>query len=133
MASPKRSELTRSLGAEPFCQPDFATQLLHHGDFILQCTDGLHACVLDEEMREIIARSHPYDACKELLALAEKRGSDDNISLQLIEVRNWEQVAQSARVALGTDITPRKALVAAASGGYRDRRTRPGHASGRAL
>jgi serine/threonine-protein kinase len=115
MASPKRSELTRSLGGEPFCQPDFATQLLHHGDFILQCTDGLHACVLDEEMREIVARSHPYDACKELVALAEKRGSDDNISLQLIEVRNWEQVAQSARVALGADVTPRKAVAAAAA------------------
>ncbi len=115
MASPKRSELTRSLGSEPFCQPDFATQLLSHGDFVLQCTDGLHACVLDEEMREIVARSHPYDACKELVALAEKRGSDDNISLQLIEVRNWEQVAQSARVALGADATPRKAVVVAAA------------------
>jgi hypothetical protein len=59
MASPSRSELTRSIGTEPFCQPDFATQLLHHGDFILQCTDGLHACVLDEEMREIIAAPIP--------------------------------------------------------------------------
>jgi serine/threonine-protein kinase len=115
MASPKRSELTRSVGGEPFCMPDFATQLISHGDFVLQCTDGLHACVLDEEMREIVSRSHPYDACKELLALAEKRGSDDNISLQLIEVRNWEQVAKSARTALGADITPGKAAVAAAA------------------
>jgi serine/threonine protein phosphatase PrpC len=115
MASPRRSELTRSIGSEPFCQPDFATQLLHHGDFVLQCTDGLHACVLDEEMREIVARSHPYDACKELVALAEKRGSDDNISLQLIEVRNWEQVAQVARVTLGAEVTPRKAVIAAAA------------------
>ncbi len=115
MASPKRNELTRSLGPEPFCQPEFATQLLHHGDFVLQCTDGVHACVLDEEMREIVARSHPYDACKELIALAEKRGGDDNMSLQLIEVRNWEQVAQSARVALGADATPRKAVVVAAA------------------
>jgi serine/threonine-protein kinase len=115
MASPHRSELTRSIGSEPFCQPDFATQLLHHGDFILQCTDGLHAWVLDEEFREIIGRSHPYDACKELVALAEKRGSDDNISLQLIEVRNWEEVAQSARVALGADAKPSKAVVAAAA------------------
>jgi serine/threonine-protein kinase len=115
MASPKRSELTRSVGSEPFCVPDFATQLISHGDFVLQCTDGLHACVLDEEMREIVSRSHPYDACKELLALAEKRGSDDNISLQLIEVRNWEQVAKSARVALGADLTPGKAAVAAAA------------------
>jgi serine/threonine-protein kinase len=115
MASPSRSELTRSLGSEPFCQPDFATQLLHHGDFVLQCTDGLHACVLDEEMREIICRSHPYDACKELVALATKRGSDDNISMQIIEVRNWEEVAQTAKVALGADATPKKAAVAAAA------------------
>jgi serine/threonine-protein kinase len=115
MASPSRSALTRSLGAEPFCQPDFATQLVHHGDFILQCTDGLHSCILDEEMREIVARSHPYDACKELVALAEKRGTDDNISLQLIEVRNWEQVAQSVRVSLGQSVTPKKAAVAAAA------------------
>ncbi len=115
MANPRRSELTRSVGAEPFCQPDFATQLLHHGDFVLQCTDGLHACVLDEEMREIVCRAHPYDACKELLALATKRGSDDNISLQIIEVRNWEQVAQSARVAMGSNTPPKKAAVAAAS------------------
>src|SRR5580658_5905093 len=115
MASPSRSSLTRSIGAEPFCQPDFATQLLSHGDFVLQCTDGLHACVLDEEMREIICRSHPYDACKELLALAEKRGSDDNITLQIIEVRNWEQVAQSARTALGADVTPGKAVALAAA------------------
>jgi serine/threonine-protein kinase len=115
MAGPSRGALTRSLGPEPFCQPDFATQLLSHGDFVLQCTDGLHACVLDEEMREIICRSHPYDACKELVALAEKRGSDDNISLQIIEVRNWEQVAQTARVALGANISPGKAAAAAAA------------------
>jgi serine/threonine-protein kinase len=115
MASPSRSELTRSIGAEPFCAPTFATQLLHHGDFVLQCTDGLHTCVLDEEMRDIVCRSHPYDACKELLALAAKRGSDDNISLQLVEVRNWEEVAQSTRVALGAEITPRKAAIAVAA------------------
>ena len=115
MASPKRSELTRSLGAEPFCQPDFATQLLHHGDFVLQCTDGLHAFVLDEEMREIICRSHPYDACKELVALAQKRGSDDNVSLQIIEVRNWEQVAQTARKSMDHNVTPTKRAVVAAS------------------
>jgi serine/threonine protein phosphatase PrpC len=115
MASPSRGALTRSLGSEAFCQPDFATQLLSHGDFILQCTDGLHACVLDEEMREIICRSHPYDACKELVALAEKRGSDDNISLQIIEVRNWEQVVQTARVAWGAHPPPAPAGGAAAA------------------
>lgn len=96
MASPQRSELTRSLGADPFCQPDFATQELRHGDFILHCTDGLHAFVLDAELCEIISRHHPYDACRELAALAEKRGGDDNISLQILEVRDWERVATNA-------------------------------------
>ncbi len=95
MASPQRSQLTRSVGAEPVCQPEFATQFLHHGDFILHCTDGLHAYVLDEEMCAIISRHHPYDACRELVSLVEKRGGDDNISLQLIEIRDWEKVTQS--------------------------------------
>jgi serine/threonine-protein kinase len=75
----------------------------------------LHAFVLDEEMREIICRSHPYDACKELVALAQKRGSDDNVSLQIIEVRNWEQVAQTARSSMDHDTTPSKKVVAAAA------------------
>ncbi len=96
MASPQRSQLTRSVGLEPFCQPDVTMQFLHHGDFVVHCTDGLHAYVLDEEIREIVVRHHPYDACRELVALAEKRGSDDNISLQIIAVRDWERVVHSS-------------------------------------
>jgi serine/threonine protein phosphatase PrpC len=96
MASPQRSMLTRSVGAEPYCQPDFITQELRHGDFILHCTDGLHAFVLDEEICEILSRHHPYDACRELEALTLKRGGDDNISLQILEVRDWERVATNS-------------------------------------
>jgi serine/threonine protein phosphatase PrpC len=96
MARPERSQLTRSVGLEPFCQPDLTTQFLHHGDFIVQCTDGLHAYVLDEEICQLVCRHHPYDACRELLALAEKRGSDDNISLQIITVHDWEKVVHSS-------------------------------------
>jgi serine/threonine-protein kinase len=120
MASPQRSQLTRSVGNEPVCQPDFATQFLHHGDFILHCTDGLHAYVLDEEMCAIISRHHPYDACKELVALVEKRGGDDNISLQLIEVRDWEKVTQSPppRLTIGpkTDAKPAAPIKTAGGG-----------------
>ena len=68
--------------AEPFCQPDFATQFLHHGDFILRCTNGLHALCSMRRCARSSPATIPYDACKELVALAEKRGSDDNISLQ---------------------------------------------------
>jgi serine/threonine protein phosphatase PrpC len=96
MASPQRSQLTRSVGTEPYCQPDFITQELRHGDFILHCTDGLHAFVLDDEICEILSRHHPYDACRELEALTIKRGGDDNISLQILEVRDWERVATNS-------------------------------------
>jgi protein phosphatase len=92
MASRQRSELTRTVGIEPFCQPDFVTQPLQHGDFFLHCTDGLHACVINDEICEIVSGNHPYDACKQLVAIAEKRGGEDNISLQLLEVRDWERV-----------------------------------------
>jgi serine/threonine protein phosphatase PrpC len=96
MATRARSELTRSLGVEPFCQPDFATEILQHADFLLHCTDGLHAYVLNDEICNIVSRHHPYDACKQLVALAEKRGCDDNISLQLLEVRDWEGAVNHA-------------------------------------
>jgi serine/threonine protein phosphatase PrpC len=96
MASPQRSQLTRTVGTEPYCQPDFVTQELRHGDFVVHCTDGLHAFVLDEEICEIISGHHPYDACRELEALTIKRGGDDNISLQILEVRDWERVATNS-------------------------------------
>jgi serine/threonine-protein kinase len=94
MASPQRSQLTRSLGLDPMCLPDFTSVEIQHGDFILHCTDGLHAFVLDDEMCDIVSKNHPFDACRKLSALAEKRGSDDNLSLQLLQVNDWETVAK---------------------------------------
>jgi serine/threonine protein phosphatase PrpC len=94
MASPQRSQLTRSLGTEPFCMPDITSIAIQHGDFIFHCTDGLHAFVLDDEMCDIISKNHPFDACRQLSALAEKRGSDDNLSLQLLQINDYETVAK---------------------------------------
>ena len=95
MATRARSALTRNLGVDPFCTPDFTVETLQHGDFILHCTDGLHAYVLNNEICETVSQHHPYDTCKHLVALAEKRGGDDNISLQLLEVRDWERVVNN--------------------------------------
>ena len=94
MASPQRSQLTRNLGLEPLCAPDFYSIEIQHGDFILICTDGLHAFVLDDEMCDIVSKNHPFDACRKLSELAEKRGSDDNLSLQLLQINDWETVSK---------------------------------------
>jgi serine/threonine protein phosphatase PrpC len=88
MTSPHRSTLTRSIGYEPMCHYDIATEPLTHGDVILQCTDGLYGFLLDDEILEAVVKYHPGEACKRLLALAEKRQVSDNVSVQIVQV--WD-------------------------------------------
>ena len=88
MTSPHRSTLTRSIGYEPMCHFDITTQALMQGDLILQCTDGLYGYVLDDEILEAAVKYHPGEACKRLIALAEKRQVSDNVSVQIVQV--WD-------------------------------------------
>jgi serine/threonine protein phosphatase PrpC len=92
MTSRLRSVLTRSIGHDPVCRVTFGSQALEPGDIIVQCTDGLYASVIDDEIREIISHHPPEEACDRLIALAERRGSDDNISVQIINVHGVEMV-----------------------------------------
>src|SRR5215472_12965085 len=88
MTSPHRSTLTRSIGYEPMCHYDVTTEPLSKGDIILQCTDGLYGYLLDDEILESVVKYHPGEACKRLIALAEKRQVSDNVSLQIVQV--WD-------------------------------------------
>jgi serine/threonine-protein kinase len=88
MTSPHRSTLTRSIGYEPICHYDISTEALEKGDIILQCSDGLYGFVLDDEILDAVVKYHPGEACKRLIALAEKRQASDNVSVQIIQV--WD-------------------------------------------
>src|ERR1017187_3931756 len=88
MTSPNRSTLTRSIGYEPMCHYDISTEDLLKGDIILQCSDGLYGFILDEEILEAAVKYHPGEACKRLIALAEKRQVSDNVSVQIVQV--WD-------------------------------------------
>jgi serine/threonine protein phosphatase PrpC len=108
MTSPHRSTLTRALGFDPLCRYDVITEPLHAGDLVLQCSDGLYGFVLDEEIQDILVKYHPGQACKNLIALAEKRQASDNVSLQLIQI--WDvdypvgQAAPPKPKATGSDV-----------------------------
>ena len=91
MASPMRSMITRSIGQDLICAYDVAKQVLEKGDVLVQCTDGLYSVVVDDEICEIAGRLEPAQACTELLARAEKRGADDNISVQCIRINEIER------------------------------------------
>jgi serine/threonine-protein kinase len=90
MASPMRSMITRSIGQDLTCNYDVFRETLVKGDVIVQCTDGLYSVVLDDEICDVAGHFAPAEACGQLIALAEKRRAEDNISVQLIQINEIE-------------------------------------------
>jgi serine/threonine protein phosphatase PrpC len=85
-ASHFRSVLTRSLGPEPVVRVDFRKLKLSSRDRIVQCTDGLYCYVGDGEISEGADRLNLDEICHYLISLAERRGTDDNLSVQVVQV-----------------------------------------------
>jgi serine/threonine protein phosphatase PrpC len=81
-----RTMLTRSIGQHPTVQVDYNRLALRNADLVVQCSYGLHAALTDAEIQEGVSRMAPQAACEHLVRLAEKRGSQDNISVQVIRV-----------------------------------------------
>jgi serine/threonine-protein kinase len=92
LASEMRSLLTRSIGPDPTVQVDYSRHVVRNGDLIVQCTDGLHGTIAEHEILDAVNRMRPSAACEYLTQLAEKRGSQDNISVQVIRVDNVPRV-----------------------------------------
>src|SRR5262249_32417011 len=87
-----RNVLTRSIGQDPTIRADYTRLPLRPRDIVIQCSDGLHGCLTDVELRDVVSRMPPSEACAELVRLAEKRGSEDNISVQVVRVENVQRV-----------------------------------------
>jgi PPM family protein phosphatase len=85
--SPWRNALTRSVGTEATVEIDvfgpFSTRAPHA---ILLCSDGLYKTVGDNLIREyVLSIDDLGTSAQALAALAYRRGSDDNISLAVME------------------------------------------------
>jgi serine/threonine-protein kinase len=90
MGSPMRSVITRSLGQDLTCGYDVFKQTLSKDDIVVQCTDGLYSMLVDEEICDIATHFPAGEACPKLIELAEKRRSEDNITVQIIKVNEIE-------------------------------------------
>ena len=98
--SEHRSVLTRSVGHEPVIRVDVETTTVFKGDKVVLCSDGLYAHAADSEIAEIVMRLSPAQACRQLVALAEQRGTDDNLSIQVVQIDEVEKVALYRGVAM---------------------------------
>ena len=85
-ASRLRSMLTRSLGPDPIVHFDFKHVKLMSRDRVVLCTDGLYCSLNDGEISEGADRLNMDEICPYLVALAERRGTDDNVSVQVVQV-----------------------------------------------
>jgi protein phosphatase len=88
-----RHMLSRSLGNDLFVNVEIGDRQVHVDDVLLLCSDGLHGPVEGAEMGEIV-RWNPDlpTAAAKLIALANERDGGDNVSVQLIRVRDVERM-----------------------------------------
>jgi len=89
--SDMRSSLTRSLGFRPIVSCDIKEIEMRKHDRVVQATDGLYCFMGDGEMAEGVDRLPLKESCPYLIALAERRGTDDNLSVQVIHVDQLEE------------------------------------------
>jgi serine/threonine protein phosphatase PrpC/tRNA A-37 threonylcarbamoyl transferase component Bud32 len=87
---PERGKIFRCLGNAPKVLVDTLREKsleLLNGDSLIFCTDGLVNHVDDDELlTEASKADSAYDACSRLLALANERGGEDNITIAVVKV-----------------------------------------------
>jgi protein phosphatase len=80
-----RNVILQALGAQTELTPATARIQLRKGDVLLLCSDGLSGKLRNEEIRHIVAESGEDlgAACAALVAAANDRGGEDNITVVL--------------------------------------------------
>ena len=79
-----RNVILQALGAQTELTPATARIQIRQGDMLLLCSDGLSGKLRNEEIRQIVAESEDLAAaCSALVAEANHRGGEDNITVVL--------------------------------------------------
>src|SRR6476659_7790701 len=79
-----RNVILQALGAQNELTPATARIQLRDGDVLLLCSDGLSGKLRNEDIRQIVADAGDLNAaCSALIAEANNRGGEDNITVVL--------------------------------------------------
>jgi len=80
--SPSRHIVLRMLGGgeDNNSGPDVTTCMVHAGDHLVLCCDGLWSKLTEEQIATVVSRNTSQAACDQLVQLANQAGGEDNIS-----------------------------------------------------
>jgi protein phosphatase len=84
---PLRNVVTRALGGKTELQVDIQAQKMAPGDVLLLCSDGLTTMLPDDDIARLVEGSlgDIEKAAQSLVAEANARGGDDNITVLLVQ------------------------------------------------
>jgi serine/threonine protein phosphatase PrpC len=91
---PQRNLLTRALGTKAAVDVDLFEGELSEGDSLLLCTDGLTGRVENAEIAAIVQKHPPEEAARLLIAQANERGGNDNITALIVS--DWHGMPTAA-------------------------------------
>lgn len=88
-----RHVLSRSLGGNLFVKVEIDEWQVLPGDVLVQCSDGLHGAVTDDEIvATVSAHDNLETAARKLVDTANRLDGGDNVSVQLIRIRGVERM-----------------------------------------
>jgi serine/threonine protein phosphatase PrpC len=94
---PGRNTLTRTLGSRLIPRPDYLRHPVLTGDQFLMCSDGLWSEFEDDELCEVLSVHTPQAAARLLIDQALARDCQDNVSVQVIRVREVDTTPEPSR------------------------------------
>jgi len=80
---PMRNIVTRAMGNRLELEVDVADHAIEEGDIFLLCSDGLNSMIDDDAIAQLLEehQDDPKISCRKLIAAANDRGGDDNITV----------------------------------------------------
>jgi protein phosphatase len=85
LTHPNRNVITRALGTRPTVDVDLFVEELHDDDVVVLCSDGLYRVIEESEIARALV-AEPQPATESLVALANRRGAPDNVSVIIVRV-----------------------------------------------
>jgi len=89
VVSEEKSYLSRALGIELRVDIDYKTLTIEVGDIFIQLTDGVYEFITDSRIKETLLKNKDLKrATEEIVKIAEKNKSDDNLTCQIVQITN---------------------------------------------